>query len=93
MMWYLDSAHQNSWKTSSSNNSYDDINKKQIQPTLQKCHNDISSNQNTYYFMFDDFPLNQNEKWFDVRIQYIKTVGKHYFFQQLIFSHTQETNL
>ena len=30
MIGYLDSAHQNSWKTLYSNNSYDNIHKKQI---------------------------------------------------------------
>jgi len=27
--------------------------------------------------MFDDLPLNQKQKWFDIWIQHIKTVGKH----------------
>jgi len=27
--------------------------------------------------MFDDVPLNQNEKILDIWIQHIKTVGKH----------------
>ena len=36
----------------------------------------VQVNKNTYCFMFDDLPLNQEQTWFDIWIQHIKTVGK-----------------
>jgi len=48
-----------------------------LYPTLQQWQKHGSSIKNTYYFMFDDVPLNKNEKWFIIWIQHIKTVGKH----------------
>ncbi len=78
MLWYLDSAHQNSWKTLTFSNWYACTHEKLIaNKLLQQWQNDGSSNKTTYYFIFDDLPLNQNEKWFGIWIQHIKTVGKH----------------
>jgi len=85
MIWYLDSAHQNSWKTLLWSHSLETI----FQPTLQQWRNDGSSNKNTYYFMFNDFPLNQKQKWFDIWIQHMKTVGKHSLSVIQKLSHTR----
>ncbi len=57
MIWYLDSAHQNSWKTLLWSHTWET----NFQPTLQQWQNDGSSNKNTYYFMFDYIPLNQEQ--------------------------------
>ena len=47
-------------KHSLSVNSCAHIHYKQIyNQLLQQWHNDGSSNKNTYYFMFDDLPLNK----------------------------------
>jgi len=78
MIWYLDSAHQNSWKTLSFSNSYAHTDQNLISnQLLQQWQNGCSSNKNTYYFMFDDLTLNKKQKWFDIWIQHNKTVGNH----------------
>jgi len=59
------------------------------QPTLQQWQNDGSHNKNTYCFMFDDLPLNQKQKWFDIWIQHIKTVEKDSLSVIHILSHTR----
>ena len=59
MIWYLDSANENSWKTLSFSNSYAHTDQKQnSNQLLQEWHNDGSSNRNTYYYMFDNLPPN-----------------------------------
>jgi len=91
MIWYLDSALQNSWKTLSFSNSYAHTDQKQISNLLlQQWQNDGSSNKNTYYFMFDDLPLNQQQKSFGVWIQHIKTVRKHYPSVIHVLMHTKK---
>ena len=76
MIWYLDSVHQNSWKALYSNSLI-------CSHTLEKIYNQlyISDKMMVHIIktliMFDDFPLNQKQKWFDIWIQHIKTVGKH----------------
>ncbi len=80
MIWYLDSAHENSWKTLSFSNSCAHTGQKLIsKQLLQQWLYDGSTNKNTYYFMFDDPPLNQNEKWFGIWIQHMKTVENTLF--------------
>ena len=77
-MIFLDSAHLTSWKTLYSNKSYDHIHKKQIYNQLYSSDKlMVQVTKTLYYFMFDDVPLNQNEKWLVIWIQHIKTVGKH----------------
>ena len=90
MIWYLDSAHQNRWKTIYSNSSYAHTHQKLFSNLLlQQWQNGGSSNKKTYYFMLDDLPLNQKQKWFDNWIQHIKTVGKHSLSVIHMLTHTR----
>jgi len=66
MIWYLDSAHQNSWKTLSFSNSYAHTHEKLITNQLYSSDKIMAQVKNTYCFMFDDLPLNQKQKWFDI---------------------------
>jgi len=80
MIWYLDSAHQNSWKTLLFSTPYGFTYQKLISNQLYSSGKmDGSHNKNKYYFMFDDLPLNQKQKWFDIWIKPMKTVEKHSF--------------
>jgi len=90
MIWYLDSAHQNSWKTLSFSNSYAHTHEKIISnQLLQQWQNDGSSNKNIYWFMFDDLSVQEKQIWFDIWIHYIKTIGKHSLSVIHMLTHTR----
>jgi len=57
--------------------------------TVQQWQNDGSSMKNTYHLCFDDFALNQMQKWFDIWIQHIKTVGNHSLLLIHMLPHTR----
>jgi len=56
---------------------------------VEQWQNDGSSMKNTYHLCFDDFALNQMQKWFDIWIQHIKTVGNHPFLLIHMLPHTR----
>ena len=75
MIWYLDSAHQNSWKTLTFSNSYAHTHQKLISNQLYSI--DKMMVQVTILFYVWWSSTQPKQTWFDIWIQHIKTVGKH----------------
>jgi len=92
MICYLDSAHQNSWKTLYSNKSYDHIHKKQIYNQLYSSDKLMVQVTKTHtilcLIMFHSTKM-KNDLTFGFSTS--KQLGNN-LFQQIMCSHTQETN-
>jgi len=45
--------------------------------------------KNTYYLLFENLPVNQKQKQFDIWIQHMKTIGKHSLSVIHMLTHTR----
>ena len=93
MIWYLDSAHQNSWKALSFSNSYAHIHQKQIYNQLYSSDKMLVQVTKTHIILclmiFHSTKMKNDLMFeFSTSKQLESTL-----FQQFICSHTLETNL
>jgi len=92
MIWYLDSAHQNSWKALSSSNSYTLTHQKLIYNQLYSSDKMMVQVTKHIFFYVWWSSTQPKQNWFGIWIEHIKIVGKHSLSVIHLLTHMRNAN-